>query len=164
MIIGHYRKCLWKTSVTLGILSLLAIRSYGVEIVSAHNEYIEAERFQRISEYFTGEENPGRRLIVRSQAEERSGEYLIITLDQNVQDLPSDAQVVIDLIISGTDKPVSHTLGLPADRPGTREIFAGITGSDWPGGDATILAWKISIQSASGSTLAGKTSYLWKMP
>ena len=47
-----------------------------VEIEEIKLRYIETKQFKRISEYLTGKENIGDRVILRSQSEHRAGYYL----------------------------------------------------------------------------------------
>ena len=103
-----------------------------VEIKTARHQFLEENSFQRLSEFFTGKENRRRRAIVRTQADVRTGEYFIITLNQSVRALPENSRLKLEIITgqSMQEKEFLLPLPLPSGMPKTREIFAGITGSD----------------------------------
>ena len=65
-----------------------------VEIEEIKPRYIETEQFKRISEYLTGKENIGDRVILRTQPEHREGYYFILVLDNDVRRLPNGTVVV----------------------------------------------------------------------
>ena len=64
-----------------------------VKIVEVHPRYIEAETFKRISEYMTGKENPGKRVIIRTNPRQCDGYYFALVIDRNVRKLPPDAYI-----------------------------------------------------------------------
>jgi hypothetical protein len=51
-----------------------------IEVVRVWPEYRTAESFDRISEYFTGRENPGNQIILRTRPESRAGFYFFTRL------------------------------------------------------------------------------------
>ena len=59
-----------------------------IEIKEIKPRYFETEQFKRISEYMTGKEHVGERLILRTQPEHRAGYYFILVLDEDVRRLP----------------------------------------------------------------------------
>jgi hypothetical protein len=46
----------------------------------------------------------------------------------------------------------------------TSLVELGITGADWPHGDALPLAWKIEILDDNSAVIAAKKSFLWENP
>ncbi len=135
-----------------------------VEIKTVNHQFLAADSFQRLSEFFTGKENRGRRLIVRTQEGARAGQYFILTLNQNVRALPKNARLKLEIITSESTQEKEFLLPLPSSIPRTREIFAGITGSDWPQNEIKILAWRLTVQDDQGKFIADKESFLWKSP
>ena len=125
--------------------------------------YIETEDFKRISEYMTGKENPGRRVIVRTNPRQRDGFYFILILDRNVRKLPPDAYVVGEFYTADSVDLKSHRFNLPSILPGTRELFLGLTGEDWPQKDVLPSAWRFTIKNSREEVLARKQSYLWSL-
>ena len=144
------------------ILLTFPTPAYATEILHVHSKFIEEKDFQHISEYFSGEENTGRRIITRSQSDARSGMYFIITLDRNSRQLASGSIIELQLITPHEPDIRTFRLPFPENAPRSREIFAGITGHDWPDKDASVLAWKITLYGAHKNALAQKESYLWK--
>ena len=151
-------------------LLLLAAQSMGsfciaeMEIKSVYHQFLKTEYFQRINEFFTGVENQGRRVIVRTQPDNREGEYFVLSLNQSVRSLPEIAEIKIEIFTSESANKKDYVLTLPPGRAKTRDIFAGITGGDWPGKEVKILAWRLTIQDADGRSIAKKESFLWKSP
>jgi len=72
--------------------------------------------------------------------------------------------IKLEVVRPDSDMPPVYTLEIPTDRPNTRQIYAGITGSDWPDADVRPLAWKISFINSAGKVIAQKQSYLWTYP
>ncbi len=132
-----------------------------VEIKSVYHQFMEARSFQRLSEFFSGKENQGRRLIARTQPDARDGRYFVITLNQSVRSLPENSQIKIEIFTNESALGKEFILPLPSRAPKTREIFAGVTGGDWPDKGTQILAWRLTLQNAEGNTIAAKESFLW---
>tara|TARA_Y100000588_G_scaffold148801_1_gene162808 strand:- start:13 stop:504 length:492 start_codon:yes stop_codon:yes gene_type:complete len=126
--------------------------------------FVEAKNFVRLSEYFTGRENPGNRLICRSQPEERSGLYFILTLSEKSRKLPEGSAFVMEVI--RPDDPEAKTIRIPVPekRPRGKEVYLGLTGADWPDKSARPVAWRLRLVDASGEVLADRKSFLWEHP
>ena len=121
-----------------------------------------SETFLRISEYFTGKENTGRRIILRTQPQERSGMYFILNLDRPAALLPKGCRLRIQAVSSSSPKAATFTLDFPTDTGNRREVFAGLTGNDWAGPQHTLVAWKVTLEDASGRALLERQSFLWE--
>ena len=134
-----------------------------VEIEEIIPRYMQADEFRRISEYLTNKENPGKRVILRSQTKERSGYYFVLILDEKVRRLPNGTQIIGEFYTPSSLEKQTHTFVLPAIRPRTNEIFIGLTGEDWSQKDEVPSAWKFTIKDANGALLAEKKSYLWSL-
>ena len=134
-----------------------------LEIVEIIPRYIETEHFKRISEYMTGKENPGRRVIVRTNAKQRDGYYFVLILDRNIRKLPPDAYVLGEFYTPQSLDLQTHRFDFPSILPSTREIFIGLTGEDWPQKEAVPAAWRFTIKNSKEEILAQKQSYLWKL-
>lgn len=133
------------------------------EIVEIMPRYIETEDFKRISEYMTGKENPGRRVIIRTNPRQRDGYYFVLLLNRNVRKLPPDAYIQGELYTSKSLDRQTRRFRLPSILPSTREIFIGLTGDDWPEKDDTPSAWRFTIKNSREEILAQKQSYLWSL-
>lgn len=134
-----------------------------VEIKEIKPRYIPEENFKRISEYWSGSENKGRRVILRSDPEARDGYYFTLVLDEKVRDLPRGSVITGEFYTPVSKDLQTHEFPLPNKLPKTKEIFVGLTGADWPESDAVPGAWRFTIRNASGEVLARKKSYLWSM-
>ncbi len=134
-----------------------------VSITEIIPRYMKTEEFMRISEYMTGKENPGRRVIIRTEPKERDGYYFVLTLKQNVRKLPADAYIQGELYTSKSLDLQTRRFELPAILPSSREIFIGLTGDDWPEEDDIPSAWRFTIKNSQGEILAQKQSYLWSL-
>lgn len=134
-----------------------------VKIVEVHPRYIEAETFKRISEYMTGRENPGKRVIIRTNPRQRDGYYFVLVIDRNVRKLPSDAYIQGEFYTSKSLDLQTHRFEFPSILPNTREIFIGLTGDDWPQESAVPAAWRFTIKNSQEQILAQEQSYLWSL-
>lgn len=134
-----------------------------VEIEEIKPRYIEAESFKRINEYLTGKEHTGDRVIVRSDPESRSGYYFTLVLDEDVRRLPKGARIIGEFFTPTSVEKQTHTFTLPNKLAGTKELFIGLTGDDWPDADAIPSAWRFTLENANGEKLAEKQSYLWTL-
>jgi hypothetical protein len=132
-----------------------------VEIVEIKPRYIETESFKRISEYLTGKEYLGDRVILRSDPEARAGYYFTLVLDEDVRRLPKGTQISGEFFTPKSVEKQTHEFTLPAKLASTNEIFVGLTGEDWPQSGGVPAAWRFTITDANGKRLGEKQSYLW---
>jgi hypothetical protein len=137
------------------------IRSVTIQDIKPR--YIEEQQFKRIGEYWSGGEVTGKRLILRSDPQSRSGFYFVLILDEKVRALPKGTTIQGEFYTAASPDIQSHTFTLPSDRPKTREIFVGLTGADWPVRDAVPGAWRFTIKTPNGDLLGQKQSYLWEL-
>lgn len=147
---------------TINLVALSAI--HALEFRHVAYRYVEAKSFKRISEYFTGRENPGNRLLCRSRPAERAGFYFILSLDEHSRKLPQGTQFVVEFI--RPDDPETKTIRVPVpeNRPRGKEVYLGLTGDDWSDKTARPVAWRLRLVDASGEVLAERKSFLWERP
>jgi hypothetical protein len=134
-----------------------------VTIDEIKSRYIEQQDFMRISEYLSGKEYQGDRVILRTNSETRSGYYFTLILDQDARRLPAGTTVFGEFYTPKSLDVQEHTFTLPAKRPKSKEIFIGLTGEDWPVTNAIPGAWRFTIKDANGAILGSKQSYLWSL-
>ncbi len=134
-----------------------------VTIQEIKPRYIPAENFKRIREYWTGAENLGNRVVLRSDPSVRDGFYFTLVLDENVRDLPRGTVINGEFYTPVSPEPQVHEFTLPNRLPKTREVFVGLTGADWPEPGGMPGAWRFTIKDANGNVMAQKQSYLWSM-
>ena len=145
-------------ALTLGCASVSAS---GVEVVRILPEYMPADSFVRISEYFNGKENTRGATILRTQPKARDGFYFNL---RTQTDAPIElAWVILEIITpaSAETRVESFAVSLPK---GSHLIRLGLTGKDWPNSKDRPAAWKLRILGANGSELAMEQSYLWSKP
>jgi len=133
-----------------------------VEIETIRPRYIEREAFVRISEYLSGRENTGDRVIVRSNSDARSGFYFVLLLDAPASRLPIGTEIVAEVLTPFSPEIQTFRFELPADMPASKEIFVGLTGDDWPSKEGPAGAWRFTIENASGNVMGRRASYLWE--
>lgn len=134
-----------------------------VEIKEIKPRYISAGELTRVNEYFTGQENTGKRVFLRSNPEAKSGYYFTLILDEKVRRLPRGTTIVGEFHTPDAVEVQSYEFNLPNRRPKTKEIFVGLTGEDWPGEDAVPAAWRFTIIGPNGNTLGASQSFLWSL-
>lgn len=147
----------------LGFFALLAAVNAraDVEVVRVFTGWRDAASFKRISEYFTGRENNGGRIVLRSTPEKRAGYYFLIRLKNDAA--PIDGKFVFRVISSASTTPREFAFATQIP-PGSSVFNLGLTGPHWPGKETNAIAWKLEIVDAKGDILATDQSYLWEKP
>ncbi len=142
-------------------LSLSLSAEPTASIVRVWPEYRNTESFQRISEFFTGKEEQGHRIILRTQPEARDGYYFMTRV--KISEAETGAMLAIGYILPGSDHEYVHFF--PIDlKQGSTGFLAGITGKDWPNAKAKPTAWQIRLLASDGKELARHQSFLWEVP
>ena len=144
----------------LGALPVFAAPE--LTLVRVWPEWRDGKSFKRISEYFTGRENTGGQLIVRTDPARRTGYYFLVRLDN-----PGGARAVqcqLHLIPQGS--PVQRTTVFSAKlQPGANVLNLGLTTPEWSDPKTQPVAWQLQVVSeADGAILASEKSYLWDKP
>lgn len=124
--------------------------------------WYDTDQVRRISEFFTGRENPGERIIVHSQAASRTGFYFLVRV-KNPGPLVAGSHFIVRVILPVSPDPKVFTLA--ADVPAGGKVYQlGLTGSDWPNRRTYPVAWKLDLVGADGQLLASQESFLWAKP
>jgi hypothetical protein len=139
----------------------LPLTAAEVDLVRVWPGYRTAESFVSIREYFGGEESPGKRTIVRTQPQERSGFYWLARVRSD-QPVP-DATAELAVIRPGRTEPDVHRFSLAIPR-GQRAILLGLTGSDWADPSVRPSAWRLRLFDSAGQPLASEQSFVWALP
>lgn len=150
-------------TILLGFLFLAvsSIHAADVKFVRVWPNWIEAEAFESISEYFSGREATGKRIIVRSQPDTRAGFYYVVRV--NSAEPHASATFSLQLIMPGNPEPKRYSF--PVDVATRSTLFQlGLTGSDWPDREVHPVAWKLDLLSADQQVLATAQSFLWSKP
>ena len=153
-----------RLAFTLALLlgSLAVARAGDVEFVRVWPEWRGAESFERISEYFTGQESTGAQIVRRTQPGAREGFYFLVRV-RNTGSAQPAAKLVLSLIKPDATQVRVYTFPVPL--PAGEGVFnLGLTGADWPGKKAHPVAWKLEVVATDGTLLGVKKSFLWEKP
>ena len=160
--IGYFACLILVGVFACGANEVLPERAAHIEKVRIRS--IEGHRFVRLSEYFTGKENPGNRMIVRSQPDERTGLYFILRLDRPVCDIQDASKVRMSMLLPLLAEPIVYEMPFSGEKKRTKTVMVGITGSDWTMGGIIPVGWHVGIEDDAGHILAEHSSFLWRMP
>lgn len=126
------------------------------------NRYISDPETRSIYEIFTGEETTYGKLVIRTQPDKRAGMYFFVMFGYDPDDIALACTFELSVDSTGDSKTKTYKFTVPETHSVTREIALGVTGSDWPGPDAKVNAWKLVLKSPTGKILAQKHSWLWE--
>ena len=137
------------------------VRAADVELVRIWPAWRTADSFDRISEYFDGQENTGRHTVLRTQPDTRAGYYFLVRTKTTLK--AADARFVLQII--KPDSPQAKTYTFPVVLTGREIVFnLGLTGTDWPDRKTHAVAWRLALVSGKGDELASSQSFLWAKP
>jgi hypothetical protein len=151
------------TLVLVGCASTPKSDLSSVEIKEIKPRYMDKAQFMRISEYWSGTEHQGKRLILRSDPAIRDGYYFTLILDEKLRRLPKGTVIIGEFYTPKSVELQTHEFKLPSKRPKTKEVFVGLTGEDWPEPGGVPGAWRFTIKDPNGAVLAERRSYLWSL-
>jgi hypothetical protein len=148
--------------IVVAATSLVGASAAEVEFVRVWPGWRSAESFERISEFFTGEENTGRETVLRTHPGRRDGFYYLVRTANSGETL-TGATFVLRVIAPSEPDPKVTTF--PVDLPPRSKVFLlGLTGPEWPHEEVHPVAWKLELRSANDTVLASAQSFLWEKP
>jgi hypothetical protein len=136
-------------------------RAADVELTRVWPAWRSAESFERISEYFDGQENTGRHTVLRTQPNARAGYYFLIRAKAAAK--TTGTKFVLQIITPEAPEPKTHTFPITLG-PKEAVFDIGLTGTDWAGRKTHAVAWRLSVVNAEGRELASQQSFLWSNP
>ncbi len=136
-------------------------RAADVELTRVWPAWRSAESFERISEYFDGQENTGRHTVLRTQPNARAGYYFLIRAKAAAN--TTGAKFVLQIITPEAPEPKTHTFPITLG-PKEAVFDIGLTGTDWAGRKTHAVAWRLSVVNTEGRELASQQSFLWSNP
>lgn len=139
-----------------------ACATTGAADLKTYWEYKEAGDFARISEFLTGKEASGNRILLRSTPGEREGLYFSIRVKGGVQTLPEGAKALLEVLHPDSPDARTHTFDVPSTVKNYRELMLGLTGESWTSDEDKPLAWRVQILDADGKVVGSNKSYLWR--
>lgn len=143
---------------------VITLSLQAITIKDAYTRHMETEQFQRVSEFFTGDENSGSAAILRSQESERNGLYFHLQLSEKLGDSAAKSTFVLEVINSEALKPAEYTFTAEGSSLAKKKrIVLGLTGADWPDPELKAMAWRVRLLSGD-TEIASWKSFLWEMP
>lgn len=158
------RLLVWTAILGIGLLRADPVP----ELELVRHGFIPVSEQIRISEWFTGRENPGRRQYLRSDPSDRSGYYFVLRIPSHLQDAAGAVPLAfsIEIFPGGTLRPLVCDYPVPAFLSLEKPFYLGITGDHWAQPDRAPIAWKIVLHPAGTehAALAQWKSHLWSDP
>lgn len=141
--------------------AVFCVHASEVELTRVWPAWRSAESFERISEYFNGQENTGQHTVLRTQPNSRAGYYFLIRA--KAASTTTGAKFVLQIITP--EGPEPKTYSFPITLGAKEEVFdVGLTGTDWLGRKTHAVAWRLSVVNAEGRECASRQSFLWSNP
>jgi len=148
--------------VLFAAASVASSMAADVKFVRVWPGWRDSESFERIAEYFTGKEDTGREVVLRTHPDQRAGFYFLVRVANSGAEI-SGAKFVLQVILPSIPEP--KTLTFPAEIKARSNVFQlGLTGSDWPDKDIHPVAWKLELRSADDTVVTSEQSFLWALP
>jgi hypothetical protein len=135
-----------------------------IEFSRIRPQYRETGTFKRISEYFSGEENTGKRTVFRTQGNNRDGFYFSFRVEVECGEKVPAGTVALLVYTPGTYEPTEYAFDLEAQTRRWIEVIIGLTGTDWEDPEARPVAWRLEYRDASGQPIGFEESFLWRLP
>jgi hypothetical protein len=132
----------------------------GDGVTKIQTQFLTEYDFLRIPEIFTGKEFTGSRVIVRSSPA-RKGLYFSIPLGKKSANIRKGKRVEVQLIDTTSLLSRNFSFSLPEFSYTKKDLFIGITGSDWNQSAMKLVAWKVEIFNFSKEPLISRQSALW---
>lgn len=129
----------------------------GATIVRVWGDYVPAESFERIAEYFGAPESHPGRSILRTQPARRAGYYFLVRIKKS-DTIPAGSRWQVQVLRPGQRKPDSFELPVTA-QSSVHQL--GLTGTDWPDPKQVPVAWKVTLLAPDGKTVVTHQSFLW---
>ena len=130
-----------------------------VEFVRIWPGYRSAESLTSITEYFGGAGAKIHQSALRSTPADRRGYYWLARAKSD--ETLTGALFRLEVVRAGAIAPQVHEFTTTL-KAGSHAVPIGITGPDWDDPDEVPVAWRITLISAQGESLAVSTSYLWQ--
>jgi hypothetical protein len=134
-----------------------------MKFVRVWSSFRTADSFMRISEYFTGRENPGRgQTVLRTQPANRAGYYFLARV-KNSGEAVEAAKLALHIITPDSPLPKVYRFDTPVPR-GEHVFNLGLTGADWRDAETFPVAWRLVLLGPDGGEITAEQSFLWSKP
>ncbi|MBT5900842.1 MAG: hypothetical protein HOH58_01895 [Opitutaceae bacterium] len=132
-----------------------------LELVRVWPGYRDAASFTSASEYFQGPAAKAELTVRRTSPEHRAGYYWLVRTKTDTT--VAGAKIRLEVTRQGDTEPQLHEFDLDLNR-GNHAVPIGLTGLDWPDPAEVPIAWRLTVLSDDGSSLASQSSFLWQDP
>jgi hypothetical protein len=132
-----------------------------IELVRVWPGYRDAASFTSASEYFQGPAAKSELTAQRTTPDQRAGYYWLVRTKSD-SSLAGTA-IRLEVTRQGSTKPRLYEFKFDIAR-GNHAVPFGLTGPDWPDPAEVPIAWRLTIISPDGSSLASQSSFLWQDP
>ena len=132
-----------------------------VNISLRNKAYFTVRDFKRIPEFFTGKEFSGWKVYCRTNPADREGFYFVVKVTGDVPQSSADCHWLLEWITPLDPTAQQKKVSLPAQNILGKEVFIGLTGSDWPDPSVQPIAWSLSLVDSKEGILGKSQSFLW---
>jgi hypothetical protein len=123
--------------------------------------FFSEQDFKRIPEFFTGLEFSGSKVYCRTNLGDREGFYFVVKVRGNIPKLTKGSHWLVNWVTS-IDPAVQQVKIPVSDKNFSgKEVFIGLTGSDWLDSSVKPLAWSLCLVDANEQKIAQAQSFLW---
>ena len=155
----------------LVLLATAASTASALTIRDAYPRYMHEDHFKTVTEYLRGEQKEGPREVVRTQPEDRTGQYFILTLDSSVKELPANAEIALDILPTNLREPLTYRFSAADFQTASRQLYLESPGrigptdkfSRWRGASVCFPETNPSLSGRvfSGKCLEGRLAATW---
>jgi hypothetical protein len=132
-----------------------------VKISLRNKAYFTVPDFKRIPEFFTGREFSGWKVYCRTNPADREGFYFVVKVTGGVPPLSAGCHWLLEWITPLDPTAQQKKVLLSEQKISGKEVFIGLTGSDWPDPSVQPIAWSLSLVDSEERILGQSQSFLW---
>jgi len=132
-----------------------------VKISLRNKAYFSVRDFKRIPEFFTGKEFSGWEVYCRTNPSNREGFYFVVKVSGDIPQLNVGSHWLIEWITPLDPVAQQNKIPISDLKISGKEVFIGLTGSDWPDPSVQPIAWSISLVDSEERILGHSQSFLW---
>lgn len=138
-----------------------SILSAQVKISLRNKAYFSVRDFKRIPEFFTGKEFSGWKVYCRTNPSNREGFYFVVKVSGDIRQLNVGSHWLIEWITPLDPVAQQNKIPISDLKISGKEVFIGLTGSDWPDPSVQPIAWSLSLVDSEERILGHSQSFLW---
>jgi len=154
---------IWNIPILFLSLSIFCASNLSAQVnISLRNKaYFTVRDFKRIPEFFTGKEFSGWKVYCRTNPADREGFYFVVKVTGDVPQSSADCHWLLEWITPLDPTAQQKKVLLTDQKISGKEVFIGLTGSDWPDPSVQPIAWCLSLVDSEERILGQSQSFLW---